>query len=74
MADMTDVKRIYLDWRGISHIVASERTGWVHTLCGTMATGESIDWPMKPRVCRKCRERLKAATVVKSKEPEPVKP
>ena len=64
MAELRDVKHIYLDWRGICHIVDSERTGWVHTLCQTMQSGQSqTEWPLKPRLCRKCRENLKRATV-----------
>ena len=65
MASMYDVKRIFIGWNGICHVVASEESGWVQTLCGTLATGESItEWPLKARVCLKCRERLKAARVV----------
>lgn len=64
MDSMRDVKRIYLDERGISHIVASEGDGWVHLLCDRHDTGESMSaWPLKPRICRKCRKRLKTATM-----------
>lgn len=65
MATLRDVTHIIID-RGVTHIVASEASGWVHTLCGTMQTGESQKpWPLKPRICRKCRERLKAAAASK---------
>lgn len=70
MASLYDVERIFIGWNGICHVVASEQSGFVHTLCGTLASGESItEWPLKARVCRKCRRALKAAKVVVIQEP-----
>lgn len=69
MADLMDVRHIYLDWRGICHVVAKEQSGWVHTLCGNLETGTSTTtWPVKRRICRKCRKRLKESTVVRQGE------
>ena len=65
MASLYEVERIYLDPRAICHVVSSENAGCVFTLCGTMATGDSLkDWPLNPRICRECRKRLKKATVI----------
>lgn len=65
MASLCDVTHIFIDERGICHIVDSERSGWIHTLCQTMQTGESLtSWPLKPRICRKCRKNLKLATII----------
>lgn len=66
MATLDDVKRWYIDWRRITHIVASECHGWVGTCCGSLITGDSqTERPDKMRLRRKCRKRLKEATVVK---------
>lgn len=66
MAELHDVTHLLLDWRGITHIVAAQKSGWALTLCGAMDTAEVMtEWPLKPRLCRKCRKRLKTAKVLK---------
>ena len=59
MVELRDVRRWYLDWRKITHIVMSENGGWVRTACCSWITGDGQNAkPAKMRLCRKCREAL----------------
>lgn len=63
MASLSDVTHTYTE-RGVTHIVCSSNGGWLHLLCGTLITADALrGWPMKARICRKCRSRIEAATV-----------
>lgn len=66
MADINDVKlwTRYPNDGDRSHIVASTQDFYQYTLCGTFGNG-SPHKNMPKRICRKCRERLKDATVAR---------
>lgn len=67
MASLSDVSHTYTE-RGVTHIVCSSNGGWLHLLCGTLLTGDALrGWPLKARICRKCRSRLEAATLPSEK-------
>lgn len=60
--DIKDIK-VWAVSRGISHIVAEQVAAGTFTACGTLFVG---DWRRKrrtKRVCERCRERLKEATL-----------
>ncbi len=60
--DIKDIKVWAVD-KGISHIVAAQVSLGTQTACNTIYAG---DWRRKTRtrrVCEKCRERLKEATL-----------
>ena len=48
---------------GISHAVAERQCGTCYTACGSLIWGDAQQERTK-RVCRRCRERLKQATLV----------
>jgi hypothetical protein len=61
---IADIKVWAID-KGISHIVAAQVPLGTFTACGTVFAG---DWRRKrrtKRICEKCRERLKDATLEK---------
>lgn len=55
----------WVTWGGISHVVEEIIRGWTYTLCDTMTNQEPDEHPPRRlRVCRKCRKRLEAATLI----------
>lgn len=50
--------------RGIGHAVAYQRDYYILTACGTMANYTRTE-VLPARICRKCRERLRDARLVK---------
>lgn len=63
MVNLDDVPMWAID-RGIGHIVAHTRGGWVATACNSFATLPQTEAQPK-RVCRECRARLRFATRLK---------
>lgn len=63
MAELSDVKRWLVD-RGVTHVVAGVNSGWAYTLCDSMFSHPgTVRTPKNMRLCRTCRQKLKAATV-----------
>lgn len=58
-----DVKH-WIVFRGVSHAVGMERSGWCHTACNSLITGQSQPKSNR-RICLKCRMRLKDAKPIK---------
>lgn len=65
---MVTVEQVSVWWvkRGIGHAVGGLGNGMIHTACQTLVFGgESETQQERPRkLCRKCREWLKKATLV----------
>ena len=71
MAEIKDVKRWYIE-SGISHAVF-KISNWTQLGCMVVcATMDYRDLPTSPskRICRKCREALKKATVIPERQGE----
>ena len=66
---VSEVRRWYVDWFKINHVVMSDIGGWVSTLCDDVSTGQSDPTPTarkngKVYVCKTCRKRLANARPV----------
>lgn len=62
--EIKDVKW-WMTLNGVAHVVDSARGGWTHTICQSLVSGMPDDCNRIPkRVCRTCRERLKACILI----------
>lgn len=74
MIAIDDVKHWLVDGdnkTGIGHVVFGVQNGWTLLGCGARLGGclkEECETEKPKRICRKCRESLKTATVVKNGE------
>lgn len=53
---------------GISHAIGRIAGGWCYTACNSMMTGDHQK-QHNGRICKRCRERLKVATLVGDSQP-----
>jgi hypothetical protein len=60
---------VWLILDGIGHAVQGTNCGWFQTGCGTLTPGGTEQKEVPKRICRRCRERLKEATLLAPTSP-----